>query len=53
MSGRPHDDVDLFLAHAVKLEQEAALRYAQLADAMGAAGNRDAEKIFRKLAKFS
>lgn len=53
MSDQPHDNVDLFLAHAIKLEQEAALRYAQLADAMGAAGNRDAEKIFRKLAKFS
>jgi rubrerythrin len=53
MSEQPHDNVDLFLAYAVKLEQEAALRYAQLADSMGAAGNGEAEKIFRKLAKFS
>jgi rubrerythrin len=53
MSAEPHENVDLFLAYAVKLEQEAALRYGQLADSMGAAGNRDAEKIFRKLAKFS
>ncbi len=53
MSEAPHDSVELFLAYAVKLEQEAALRYAQLADSMNAAGNADAEKIFRKLAKFS
>ena len=53
MSGDPHSSVELFLAYAVKLEQEAALRYGQLADSMSAAGNRDAEKIFRKLSKFS
>ena len=50
---QPYENVELFLAYAIKLEQEAALRYGQLADSMGAAGNRDAEKIFRKLAKFS
>ena len=53
MTDAPEDNVDLFLVYAVKLEQEAALRYSQLADSMNAAGNRDAEKIFRKLAKFS
>jgi rubrerythrin len=53
MSDEPHARVELFLAYAVKLEQEAALRYDQLADSMSAAGNRDAEKIFRKLGKFS
>ena len=53
MSDEPHENVDVFLAYALKIEQEAALRYGQLADAMGAAGNRDAEKIFRKMSKFS
>ena len=53
MSDEPHENVDVFLAYALKLEQEAALRYDQLADSMSAAGNRDAEKIFRKMSKFS
>jgi len=53
MSLEPHDNVDTFLAYALKVEQEAALRFGQLADAMAAAGNRDAEKIFRKMSKFS
>jgi len=53
MSEEPHENVDVFLAYALKVEQEAALRYGQLADSMGASGNRDAEKIFRKLCKFS
>jgi len=53
MSDLPHENVDVFLAYALKVEQEAALRFAQLADAMGAAGNRDAEKIFRKMSMFS
>jgi len=49
----PHENVDTFLAYALKVEQEAALRFGQLADAMGAAGNRGAEKIFRKMSLFS
>ena len=49
----PHENVDTFLAYALKVEQEAALRFAQLADSMGASGNRDAEKIFRKMSHFS
>jgi rubrerythrin len=53
MTDEPHENVDVFLAYALKLEQEAALRYDQLADSMGAADNRDAEKIFRKMSKFS
>jgi len=53
MSGEPHENVDVFLAYALKVEQEAALRYNQLADSMSAAANRDAEKIFRKMSKFS
>jgi rubrerythrin len=53
MTDQPHENVDVFLAYAVRMEQEAALRYDQLADAMSAAGNREAEKIFRKMSKFS
>jgi hypothetical protein len=34
------DTVEEFLAYAIKLEQEAALRFGQLADAMATAGNR-------------
>ena len=49
----PHEHVGVFIAYALKVEQEAALRFGQLADAMGAAGNKDAEKIFRKMSMFS
>ncbi len=45
--------VEEFLAYAIKLEQEAALRFGQLADAMEAAGNREVEKLFRRLANAS
>jgi rubrerythrin len=43
----------LFLAHAIKVEQEAALRFGELADAMANAGNAEAGKLFRKLSDFS
>ena len=33
------DSVEKFLTHAITLEQEAALRFGQLADAMANAGN--------------
>jgi rubrerythrin len=45
--------VEEFLAYAIKLEQEAALRFGQLADAMEAAGNEEVEKLFRRLANAS
>jgi len=45
--------VEEFLAYAIKLEQEAALRFGQLADAMEAAGNREVGKLFRRLATAS
>lgn len=48
-----HESVEYFLAYALKVEQEAALRFGQLADSMEAAGNRDAAKIFRKMSVFS
>lgn len=45
--------VEEFLAYATKLEQEAAIRYDQLADAMESCGNREVGKLFRRLADFS
>ncbi len=47
------ESVEEFLAYAIKLEQEAALRFGQLADAMEAAGNREVGKLFRRLANAS
>lgn len=47
------DSVELFLAHSIKLEQEAALRFGQLADAMSSAGNREVAGLFRRLAEYS
>ena len=47
------DSVELFLAYSIKLEEEAALRFDQLADAMLSAGNRDVGKLFRRLADYS
>lgn len=52
-TAEPHASVEFFLAYALKIEQEAALRFGQLADSMEAAGNRDAAKIFRKMSVFS
>lgn len=45
--------VEVFLAHAIQLEREAAGRFAQLADAMEAGGNREVSKLFRQLAQYS
>lgn len=45
--------VELFLSYAIKLEEEATLRFGQLADAMNAAGNREVGALFRKLSDFS
>jgi rubrerythrin len=47
------DSVELFLAYSIKLEEEAALRFDQLADAMLSAGNREVGKLFRRLADYS
>ncbi len=46
-------EVALFLAHAIALEDEAAERYDELADAMEVHNNRDVADLFRKLAGFS
>jgi rubrerythrin len=45
--------VEEFLAHAIKLEQEAALRFGQLADAMLSCGNKEVAKLFRQLSDYS
>jgi rubrerythrin len=45
--------VEEFLAYAVKLEEEAATRFGELADAMQTCGNGDVGKLFRRLAEYS
>jgi rubrerythrin len=45
--------VELFLAHSIKLEEEAALRFSQLADAMTTSGNVEVGQLFRCLARYS
>ncbi len=45
--------VEEFLAYAINLEQEAASRFGQLADAMESSGNHEVGKLFRRLANAS
>lgn len=45
--------VEEFLAYSVKLEEEAAIRFGELADAMQSCGNRDVGKLFRRLSDYS
>lgn len=47
------DSVEVFLAHSIRLEQEAARRFEQLADAMQTNGNVEAGQLFKRLAAFS
>lgn len=47
------NNVETFLSYAIKLEEEATLRFGQLADAMDAGGNRDVAALFRKLSDYS
>jgi rubrerythrin len=47
------ESVENFLAHAINLEQEAADRFGQLADAMDSCGNREVGKLFRQLSDYS
>jgi rubrerythrin len=53
MEGKTVRSVEEFLAHAIRLESEAADRFGQLADAMDACGNREVGKLFRRLADYS
>lgn len=52
-SGEPMNDVELFLAHAIELEREAARRYEELAAAMQTDGNRALKGFFTAMAGFS
>lgn len=47
------DSIRRFLAHAVRLEAEAARRFDELAEDMATHGNHQVEKIFRDFADFS
>lgn len=47
------ESVEEFLAYSIKLEEEAALRFAQLADAMASAGNKEVGQLFRRLSEYS
>ncbi|HYA80688.1 MAG TPA: ferritin family protein [Methylocystis sp.] len=47
------ETVETFLAYAICVESEAALRYGQLADAMEGSGNREVGKLFRRLSDYS
>lgn len=47
------NSVEEFLAYAVKLEEEAALRFGELADVMQGCGNADVAKLFRRLSDYS
>ena len=47
------ESVEEFLAHTIQLENEAALRFGQLADAMRTAGNTEVAHLFRQLADYS
>ena len=41
-----------FLVDVIKLENEAATRFGQLADAMGQCGNREIGRLFRRLSDY-
>ncbi len=47
------EDINVFLAHAVELEREAARRYEELAESMRSDGNAEVEAFFRRMAAFS
>ena len=47
------NDVERFLAHAVRLEREAARRYEELSSAMQTDGNRELKEFFSRMAHYS
>ncbi|MBU6994398.1 ferritin-like domain-containing protein [Ferrovum myxofaciens] len=47
------NSVEEFLAYSIKLEEEAVLRFDQLADAMASVGNKEVGMLFRRLAGYS
>jgi rubrerythrin len=50
---KPTQDLGAFLAHAVALENDAAERYDELADAMETHNNDEVAELFRKMAYYS
>jgi rubrerythrin len=46
-------NVEEFLAYAIKLEEEAMLRFGELADSMATYGNAQVAKLFRRLSDYS
>jgi rubrerythrin len=47
------NEIELFLAHAIYLERDAARRYEELTSAMKTAGNHEAEVFFKQMAEFA
>ena len=47
------NDVAEFLAYAIKLEEDAAARFSDLAESMKTYGNREVAEFFGKMAHFS
>lgn len=47
------EDINVFLAHAVELEREAARRYEELVEIMKAGNNKELESFFKQMAVFS
>src|SRR6266702_3860078 len=45
--------VEEFLAYSIHLEEEAATRFGELADAMESGGNKEVGQLFRRLANYS
>jgi rubrerythrin len=47
------NSVEEFLSYAIKLEEEATLRFGELADVMQGCGNTDVGSLFRRLSDYS
>lgn len=47
------DSVDAFLAHAIKVEEEAAVHFDELGESMEKVGNAEVAALFRQLAEYS
>ena len=47
------NNIRMFLAYAIRVEQEAALRFDELSDAANSYGKSDVAEFFRQLANFS
>jgi rubrerythrin len=47
------EEIELFLAHAIQLERDAARRFEDLMHSMQTAGNGEVERLFGRLGEFS